>query len=59
VLGEGEMVATLRRIGSGAHSGAEVEFVLELLMTARNGLVFTQEYFRTREEALAAMTAAR
>ena len=48
-------IMTLHRASRGASSGVEVEFVLELVVTVRDGLIFRQEYFLTREEALVAM----
>jgi ketosteroid isomerase-like protein len=48
------MLATLRRVAKGGRSGAQVVFSVGLVATVRDELVMRQEFYRTREEALAA-----
>ena len=52
-----QLVAGIWRAGTGEGSGVAIDFKAEMLWTFRDGLVFRQEYFWTREEALAAMEA--
>jgi hypothetical protein len=47
-------LATIRRVAKGGRSGAQVVFSFEQVTTYRDKLLLRHEYYRTREEALAA-----
>jgi ketosteroid isomerase-like protein len=53
-LGDGHVVADETWRGRGAHSGVDVEMRASSLFTVRDGRIARVEYFRTRDEALAA-----
>jgi hypothetical protein len=50
--------ATLRRLASGDHRGAQVVFEFAIFVTVRDSMLLRQEFYRSRDEALAAFAAA-
>jgi hypothetical protein len=51
-------VATLRRVASGERSGARVVFEFAIFVKVSDGMMLRQDFYRSRDEAMAAFAAA-